>query len=369
MKINFSKEDEKKYLKLIDTKEINIAVASMFLEYNTHIQIVDEKKIKKSKNEIKTYLDTFLDFFYIDRKSKENKEIINKSISPSIAKIDSSIFKNDPYYKTIKINSIQDENYFLGNIKYYTYQSFAYDDAKVLDNDYYREISKIGYLDHEFPFPAIMKDNVIWMSITPNEILTMQQSIENSYGKVITFGLGLGYYPFMCALKDNVESITIVEFDKNIINLFEKHLLPLFPNKEKIKIVHADAFEFLKENNINELYDFAFIDIWHGGEDGLPLYIHFKRFEENKHCKIEYWVEDSIICIARRCVLVVIEEILNGANDKNFKIKENDIDEVINDLYFHLKNYEINSYDELHNLLSKESLINILKQLSKNKYK
>ena len=327
-----------------------------------------EKVIKESDNEFDVYLDTFLNFFEIDRDLKENKEIIAKSIKPAFLKVNSSIFKNNPYYKTIKIDSIKDEEYFLGNIKYHPYQSFAYDDATVLDNDYYREISRIGYLDHELPFLAISKDDVIWMSNTPNEALTMEKAIEKSHGKVITFGLGLGYYPFMCSIKEDVESITIIEFDENIIKLFKKHLLPLFPNKEKIKIIHADAFKYLEENNINELFDFAYMDIWHGGDDGLPLYIHFKKFEENKKCKIEYWIEDSIICMARRCLLVVIEEILNGASDENFKIAQNELDEVINDLYFYFKDYEINSYDELHKLLSKESLINILKEIGKRKY-
>lgn len=368
MKINFSKEDTKKYLKLIDTKEINMSIADMFIEYNTYVQLIDENKIKKSKNEKETYLNTFLNFFSIDKNSKTNKEIIEKSIRPAIKKIDTSIFENNPYYKKVKINAIKDGKYFLGNIKYYPYQSFAYNDALVIDDDYYREISRIGYLDHEFPFAAISKDNVIWMSITPNEILTMAPSIERSYGKIITFGLGLGYYPFMCSLKDNVESVTIIEFDENIINLFKKHILPLFPNKEKINIIHADAFNYLKENNINELYDFAFMDIWHDGIDGLPLYIHFKKFEENKRCKIEYWLEDSIICIARRCLLVVVEEILNGANEENFKLANNDLDIIINDLYSYFRNYEINSYEDLHDLLSKKSLINVLKEIGKNKY-
>ena len=53
---------------------------------------------------------------------------------------------------------------------------------------------------------------------------------------------------------------------------------------------------------------------------------------ESKRCKIEYWLEDSIICMARRCLLVVIEEILSGATDNNFKTAHNDLDKVINDL-------------------------------------
>lgn len=369
MKINLNKEDKEKYLKLIETKEINMAIAEMFMEFNTYINIIDDKKIKKAKNEKELYLNAILNFFNVDQALKENQEIIKKSITPALSKIDSTIFNNDPYYQTIKINSIKDKEYFLGNIKYYPYQSFAYDDALVLDNDYYREISRIAYLDHEIQFPAIIKDNIIWMSNTPNEILTMAPSIKRSHGKIVTFGLGLGYYPFMCSLKDEVESITIIEFDENIIQLFQEHLLPLFPNKEKIKIIHNDAFKYLEENNINELFDFAFMDIWHDGGDGLPLYIHLKKFEEKKKCKIEYWLEDSIICMARRCLLVVIEEVVNGATDKNFKIKENDLDEVINDLYSYFKDYNINSYEQLHSLLSKESLIEILKEIGKNKYK
>ena len=143
--------------------------------------------------------------------------------------------------------------------------------------------------------------------------------------------------------------------------------MPLFPNKEKINVVHADAFKYCKENNVNEMFDFAYMDIWHGAEDGLPFYIKFKKFEERTHCIFEYWLEDSIIALARRCLLIVVEEIMNGATDENFKISENELDDVINDLYFFTKDLEINSYDELHKLLSKDSLIDILEKIAKSK--
>ena len=103
MIINFNKVDKEKFAKLVDTKNVNIAVASMFMDYNTYIDVVDEKEMKRSKNEVETYLNTFLDFFSISRRLKENREIIEKSIRPSIKKMDSTIIKNDPYYKTIQI--------------------------------------------------------------------------------------------------------------------------------------------------------------------------------------------------------------------------------------------------------------------------
>ena len=48
-------------------------------------------------------------------------------------------------------------------------------------------------------------------------------------------------------------------------------------NKEKINVIHADAFKYCEENNVNELFDFAYMDIWHGAEDGLPFYFKFKK--------------------------------------------------------------------------------------------
>ena len=368
MIINFNKEDKKKFLKLLEMRDINMSVADMFVEFCSYIDVVNISEMKKSSNKNNTYLDYFLDFFSVDKNEEENKSIIEKSIVKAIKQIDTSIITTNPYFKKIKFKSTKDGKYFLGLDKYYPYQAFSYNDVLVDEDDYYREISQIGYFEKEQEYIAISKNDVIWMSTTPNEIFTMAPSIERSYGHVITFGLGLGYYPFMCSLKDSVESVTIVEYDRNIINLFKKHVLPLFPNKEKIKIIQSDAFKFLKENNINELFDFAYMDIWHGPEDGLPFYIHFKKYEEHKKCKIEYWLEDSIIALARRCLLIVIEEVLNGASDKNFMIKENDIDEVINDLYFYTKDLTINSYDELHALLKKESLIDILEKIGKSKY-
>ena len=52
MKIKFNKEDKIKYLKLLDTKEINMAVASMFMDYNTYIDVVDEKITDSDLKEI-----------------------------------------------------------------------------------------------------------------------------------------------------------------------------------------------------------------------------------------------------------------------------------------------------------------------------
>ena len=52
------------------------------------------------------------------------------------------------------------------------------------------------------------------MLVTPNEVETMKEAIEKAHGKVATYGLGLGYFPYMTSMMDSVESVTVVELDE-----------------------------------------------------------------------------------------------------------------------------------------------------------
>ena len=115
------------------------------------------------------------------------------------------------------------------------------------------------------------------MSLNPNEINTMEKDIKKATGKVLTFGLGLGYFQFMCSLKEDVKEITIIEKDPNIIALFKQFILPFFAHRNKIKIIQIDAFDFM-ENKFDNSYDFVYVDIWHTPNDGLLPFIKFKNF-------------------------------------------------------------------------------------------
>jgi AraC-like DNA-binding protein len=60
------------------------------------------------------------------------------------------------------------------------------------------------------------------MSITPNEIVTMREPVARASGRVLTLGLGLGYYAYMVHLKEDVTDVTVVEREQAVIDLFEK---------------------------------------------------------------------------------------------------------------------------------------------------
>lgn len=78
----------------------------------------------------------------------------------------------------------------------------------------------------------------------------------------------------MASEKEEVESVTVVEMNRDVISLFKRNILPQFPNKEKIRIIEADAFAFIEKQE-DGIYDTAFSDFWSGVDDGLDLYLRF----------------------------------------------------------------------------------------------
>ena len=193
------------------------------------------------------------------------------------------------------------------------------------------------------------------MNITPNEIETMDPYINKVHGSLLVFGLGLGYFPYMSYLKGNIKDITIIENDQNVIDIFNRYIKEKLNIKIPVKIIKDDAFRFIKNNNLNK-YDSIFVDIWHSPEDGLPLYLRFKSLLKSYKQDIYYWLNKSLIAMFRRCLLTLLEENLEGYTDKNYQTSENEYDEIINKLYFYLKDKSFTSYDEIHQFLSDDNL-------------
>ena len=134
------------------------------------------------------------------------------------------------------------------------------------------------------------------MTLTPVDLDTSDDAIERAHGNVVTFGLGLGYYAYMVSEKPSVESITVVEKSEDVIRLFKKHILPQFPHREKVKIVHRDAFEYAAESCPICNYDVAFVDTWRDASDGAPMYRRMKALEcLSPNTEFIYWIENFLI--------------------------------------------------------------------------
>ncbi|MBQ8200575.1 MAG: hypothetical protein IJZ74_02275 [Clostridia bacterium] len=158
-----------------------------------------------------------------------------------------------------------------------------------------RIFPQLGWFSESFTFPAIREDGRVWMTVTPNEINTIQPAVQKSRGKVLTYGLGLGYYAFHALARKDVTSVTVVEKNPHVIDVFRRLILPFFPRQEALNIIEADAFDYAKNMMPTEGYDVVFTDLWHDVEDGLPLYRRMKALEVPGPSYL-YWIEKTLRC-------------------------------------------------------------------------
>ena len=207
--------------------------------------------------------------------------------------LEKSEYENDPYYKTVDFPSIKGKRWSFGKASYKPYEIFVCDDFKYMSEG--RVVPQIGFFKENFTYPVVYENGREWMTVTPNEIKTMAPHVENAHGKVLTYGLGIGYYAFMVSLKENVSSVTVVEREDEIIEMFKKYLLPFFPFKDKINVIKSDAFEYAEKEAPKENYDFIFTDIWHDPSDGVALYKKMKNCEKfSPGATFAYWIEPTI---------------------------------------------------------------------------
>ena len=343
MKINLNKNEIDK---LFDIDESNRVYSEFILDYLKYAKVI-AKECKKD------LLDTTIKFFEINPETLNYFKPFN--MKANFNKLDINEFINNHYNKNIKLDNIIDGEYKFELLSYDPYEGFLYKDISNLSN--HIEQTSIGYFDEEYKYIALSSNDDIWMLITPHEINTMKDAVNKAYGNVVTFGLGLGYFAYMCSIKDNVESVTIIEKDKNIIELFNKHILPQFKYKDKIIIVESDAIEYLKRKSFD--YDYAFVDLWRDIDDGLPLYVLTNKLAlRHPKTTFDYWIEDSMIAVLKRCLInIIYNNIYN--------------EEIFDDNYYYyllskfneaLKDYKINTVSDINKLLSKESIKNLICQ-------
>ena len=270
----------------MDNKERNSLLLdkfSIFLNFNSDFitKNMVEKISKKYDLDIETsYRILLAQALELDRE-------LEYDLKKIIKKLDVSKYILNPYYKNINLENISYENWQFKKMSYKPFEAFVYNDLMIEKGKVY---PKIGFFDKEYKFPAILQNGRVWMLITPNEIETMQEPINKAFGNVVTYGLGMGYFAYMVSNKINVNKVTIIEKDKNVIELFKKYILPQFKNKKKIQIINEDAIVFAKHlNNV----DYVFADIWHDPSDAIEIYKKLKSIEL-PNIVYDYWIEKTI---------------------------------------------------------------------------
>lgn len=280
--------------RIMDTVSLFLNLAADSIDYGTVRQIASSCGV----GEEYAYAELFAARCGIDSEGKD-RAFFRNYVLPMINRLDADDFTSDPYYENIVIPEKKLGKWELKRESLKAGEAFVCRDLLVTDDG--RMIPQLGFFDREFVYPAVLEGGREWMTLMPNETVTTESAVERARGKVLTYGLGLGYFAYRASEKDEVDSVTIVELSPDVISLFEEHILPQFPHRGKIRIVCSDAYEYAEKSAPVEKYDFVFADFWHDAGDGRDLMLKMKEYEKySPESEYMYWLEDTINCYLDR---------------------------------------------------------------------
>jgi hypothetical protein len=232
----------------------------------------------------------------LDIVENESDKLFYDSYFPlMIHRQDPQTYYSNPYFSNIKLPQEKIGNAEFTSESLMPFEGFVVNDFESMDDG--RIIPQLGYFDEEYTYPALLDNGRPWMTLMPNEINSQQDGIDEARGNVLTFGLGLGYFAYMTSMKPQVKTVTVVDSNPNIIELFEEQLLPQFEHREKIRVICSDAFDYAEHELAKSDVDFVYTDLWHDVGDGLDLYLKMREYEKKKPDAVfMYWIEKTMLC-------------------------------------------------------------------------
>ena len=140
----------------------------------------------------------------------------------------------------------------------------------------------------------------IVMSDTEMEKRTNSEFVRNAHGKVLIGGLGIGLILLAVQDKVEVEKITVIEKNREVIDLVASQL----PLNGKVEIVNANVFDYVPSEKYNTIY----MDIWNYinqdvyQEQMKPLISRYRKYlvpkpeDENRYidCWCKYQAKNGI---------------------------------------------------------------------------
>lgn len=313
------------------------------------------------------YLTLILDYIGSPLTVKAEKEVVRIlkrfAIPVESLKYDASILEDNPYFREIRLEDVDSETV--------RYKRDVIRKKTLMNMGFHRPLGKylfhyhpIGYFEKDITMPVLMEGDKVWMSPAVSELESMRDGIEKGHGRCLTMGLGIGLLPYLWLAKDEVERVTIVEFNQDVIDLFETHIRPQFPTGKDLEIIHGNAIDYYNEEFLSQ-FDYVYVDFWESSEDGLEAYT---RLMEKKVSlpHIDYWVEDSMLADIQYIVAPYLLTLYEGRSVADFIASlDGGIMEYTKKVnrYFKKRSDVIETEDQLLHLIhSKDVLREILSQ-------
>jgi hypothetical protein len=250
-----------------------------------------------------------------------------------------------PYHHAIKLGKIQNKDFSYTTETIPSNELFS---VSSIQSDPIRELNEsmiLRALDEPYKATFLRQGKEVWMLDAPSEANTMDPYAKKAQGHVLTFGLGIGYFVYMAALNPEVQSITVIERSRSVIDLFESVFLPQFPKHIPISIIQGDAFNFFDEDYLND-YDYVFVDIWQSNDDGYLLIEKLLGQYLPHHDKVDFWIESSCFEFMPALIAQYFEAL---SRHQSLKIEDKQYRKVLKKIitYFERIETTIDSVDQL----------------------
>lgn len=284
---------------------------------------------------------------YLQQQMKESgfQEFLGPSEQWPSLFIHSQDVKNSPYNSTVKLNMVENEEFrfsveLLPANQLFNVSGIIFDQNREL-NDW----MQLRALDEPYMANVLWQGDEVWMLDAPSESNSIDPYASKAHGDVLTFGLGIGYFTFMALLNPKVTSVTIIEKSLSVITMFKQYILPQFPERDRIRIIEGDAFEYFNEAFMND-FDYVFVDIWKSGDDGFLIIEQMLEQYLPPFEKVDFWIESSCFEFIPTLILLYFNA---WTNNKNMNHQDPLYNRMLQKIskYFEKENVIISDVDSL----------------------
>lgn len=270
-------------IKLASTKEIN-AFCTLCEQH-----IYNDKKNAFLNRKISTSSERHIQSLMAKAGFHEFSEA--PSLWPSLF-LSTDEYKENLYYKHIPLCSSDHHHIEATTMTFESHRLFNL--SSVID-DPHRSLNDsmiLRALDKPLTTRVLLKNNEVWMMNVPSESKTIDPIAAKVKGRVLTLGLGIGYFIYMAMHNPRVTSIDVVELDLNVIDYFDTYIRPHFPQTIPITVHHGDAKTWIKQHS--HQYDHVFIDTYQNENDGCEWWLLGCESISLPYDCVHYWIESSL---------------------------------------------------------------------------
>ena len=285
------------------------------------MRIKNTKEIKDYLNRIEVNLNSndqndFLDGYIEPKDEKMAKkdlllagqlECSNPNLSLYVS-VDE--FNKNPYVVNVVNKVLENKEFSYEEITFVKNVLFNLDSIVDDPNRECKDYMRLRMLDKDLNTIILKENGIEWMMAAPSEGVTNDPYAKKAHGKVVTFGLGIGYFVYQALLNEKVSEITVIEKSKEVINLFRK-IEKYFPSRIPINIIEGDAFDYFNENFLCD-FDYIYVDIYQNNKDGLPIIDRLLEQCLPPMDRCDFWIEASLTNPIRTLIYLIYKEILTG---------------------------------------------------------